>query len=147
MGSKMCQMIFALIVKWASRNFFAGCILGTSKDNLKALFGLVVLAPIVSIWLDGNAKGHYLWQLRVLTVHKEQSFPVTLFVLTLTGSSKFRERQSVDDNFNDCIEDYWLWEAKKKKEQHVREKRWMFLLFVCFFLYSRIFHSLFDENL
>lgn len=66
----------------------------------------MVLAPIVSIWLDGNAKGHYLWQLRVLTVHKEQSFSVTLFVLTLTGSSKFKERQSVDDNFNDCIEDY-----------------------------------------
>lgn len=28
---------------------------------------------------------------------------ISSFVLTFTGSSKFKERQSVDDNFNDCI--------------------------------------------
>lgn len=37
--------------------------------------------------------------------------------------------------------------GKKKKEQHVREKK-MNVSFVClFFFYTRIFHSLFDENL
>lgn len=35
---------------------FAGCILETSKDNLKALLGLVVLAQIVSILLDGKCQ-------------------------------------------------------------------------------------------
>lgn len=35
---------------------FAGCILETSKDNLKALLGLVVLAQIVSILSDGKCQ-------------------------------------------------------------------------------------------
>lgn len=50
MGSKMCQMIFALILKIENKKVFlklAGCVLETSKDNLKALLGRV--AQIVSI--------------------------------------------------------------------------------------------------
>lgn len=35
---------------------FAGCVLETSKDNLKALLGLVVWAQIVSILLDGKCQ-------------------------------------------------------------------------------------------
>lgn len=83
---------------------FAGCILETSKDNLKALLGLVVLVKLFqSRWME-NAKWHYSWQLRVPTVYKKQSFfffnCFFFFFCTNTGSSKFKEKQSVDDNWN-----------------------------------------------
>lgn len=53
------------------KKMFAGCILETSKDNLKALLGLVVLVKLFqSRWME-NAKWHYSWQLRVPTVYKK----------------------------------------------------------------------------
>lgn len=38
------------------KKMFAGCILETSKDNLQALLGRVVLAQIVSILSDGKCQ-------------------------------------------------------------------------------------------
>lgn len=82
---------------------FAGCIVETSKDNLKALLGLVVLAQIVSISLDGKCQKRALLvaakEFRLFKKTK-QSFYVTVCIFyTFTGSSKkFEERQSVDDN-------------------------------------------------
>lgn len=52
----MCQIIFALLKIEKVEKMFTGCILETSKDNLKALLGLVVLAQIVSILLDGKCQ-------------------------------------------------------------------------------------------
>lgn len=43
-------------IEKVEKNMFTGCILETSKDNLKALLGLVVVAQIVSILLDGKCQ-------------------------------------------------------------------------------------------
>lgn len=63
----------------------------------------MVLAQIVSILLDGKCQRALLVAAKSTdcAYRKKQSFSVThLFLLTLTGSSKFEERQSVDDNLN-----------------------------------------------
>lgn len=63
---------------------FAGCILETSKDNLKALLGLVVLAQIVSILMDGKCQRALLVAAKSTDCVQITVLSVTFFVFTHT---------------------------------------------------------------
>lgn len=145
--SKMCQMIFALIKNWENRKkMFAGCVLETSKDNLKALLGLVVLAQIVSILLDGKCQ-------RALLVAAKSTdcinnslvlFP-SLFLLTVfvqvhiyrviwiwwkaIGRWQFKHLMIV---LRRCVIDL----GRQQIEQHGTEEKWMFFCFCFYFQIS-----------
>lgn len=62
---------------------FPGCILETSKDNLKALLGLVVLAQIVSILLVGKCQRALLVAAKSTDCIFFKKSSVTLFLLTI----------------------------------------------------------------
>lgn len=128
---------------------FAGCILETSKDNLKALLGLVVLAQIVSILLDGKCQRALFVAAKSTDCVQTTDFSVTFFVLThifvqVTGSSKF-ERKAIGGwqlkHFMIVLTSCTIDLRKQKKSIKGGKND------ECFCLFPKIFHSIFDIHL
>lgn len=80
--------IFSVIPK-LNGFIFSGCVLATSKDNLKALSGLVVLDPNVFLSFPMEMQKDYLRQLRVLTVSNQKS---DVFWLIFCSNKVYRVR-------------------------------------------------------
>lgn len=83
---------------------FAGCVLETSKDNLKALLGLVVLTQNCFDLVGWKCQKALLEAAKSTDCVETKVFSVSFVFLrtflckyTFTGSSKFEERQSADD--------------------------------------------------